>query len=77
MVKALKIECVTHCEPDGLKLDFFDRRYDTLCLSKSEMNHKPIPESGWYLVVYEDDYFSFSPEKVFEDGYTQLSEGGL
>lgn len=31
---------------------------------------KPTPQAGWYLVSYPDGYFSFSPEKSFEDGYT-------
>lgn len=27
---------------------------------------------GWYVVVYQDGYVSFSPAAVFEDGYTLL-----
>jgi hypothetical protein len=31
---------------------------------------KHLPEVGGYFVVYKDDYQSFSPADVFEDGYT-------
>lgn len=30
----------------------------------------PTPGPGDYLVVYEDEYTSWSPKKAFEDGYT-------
>lgn len=30
------------------------------------------PEVGDYLVIYADDYASFSPKHAFEDGYTKL-----
>jgi len=30
--------------------------------------HKPV--TGGYLVVYNDDYVSFSPAAPFEEGYT-------
>ena len=33
--------------------------------------HKP--QVGGYYVLYEDDYASFSPAKVFEAGYTKIS----
>ncbi len=32
--------------------------------------HKPV--EGGYYVVYEDGYKSFSPAKVFEDGYAKI-----
>lgn len=32
--------------------------------------HKPMV--GWYLVVYEDGYESFSPPEAFESGYTLI-----
>lgn len=32
------------------------------------------PEAGWYYVVYEDGYRSFSPGKSFEDGYALVSK---
>lgn len=30
------------------------------------------PEAGWYYVVYEDGYRSFSPEASFESGYDKM-----
>jgi len=30
------------------------------------------PETGGYLVVYPDDYKSFSPAKAFEEGYVLI-----
>lgn len=30
---------------------------------------KPTSQAGWYLVHY-GDYFSFSPAKAFEEGYS-------
>lgn len=33
---------------------------------------KPMPEAGWYYVVYPDGYKSFSPAKAFEEGYTLI-----
>lgn len=33
---------------------------------------KNNPKIGGYYVVYEDDYTSYSPAKVFESGYTKL-----
>ena len=36
---------------------------------------KPIPQTGWYLVKYEDGYVSFSPGETFEQGYTLIKPG--
>lgn len=33
------------------------------------------PQTGDYLVCYEDGYFSVSPKKAFEDGYDELRAG--
>lgn len=33
---------------------------------------KMKPEPGWYYVVYEDRYESFSPAESFEKGYTLI-----
>lgn len=33
-----------------------------------------VPNIGDYFVVYENNYVSWSPKKVFEDGYTQIQE---
>jgi hypothetical protein len=35
--------------------------------------HEPArPQVGWYFVMYQDGYKSFSPAKAFEDGYTLI-----
>lgn len=31
-----------------------------------------VPEAGDYLVIYSDEYVSFSPRQAFEDGYTKI-----
>ena len=33
---------------------------------------KHSPQVGGYYVVYQDGYKSWSPEKAFEEGYTQI-----
>jgi len=38
----------------------------------SHMYAKFNPVAGWYFVVYEDGYQSFSPAKAFEEGYTLI-----
>jgi len=35
---------------------------------------RPTPEAGWYYVIYEDGYASFSPAKAFEEGYTLIDQ---
>lgn len=35
------------------------------------------PQSGGYLVVYEDGYMSFSPTAAFEGGYCELLPGAV
>lgn len=40
-----------------------------------ELDDKPRPEQGMYFVQYLDnDYFSFSPTGVFEEGYSLIKE---
>lgn len=34
--------------------------------------HRPL--SGGYFVIYDDNYFSFSPAEPFENGYTLLGQ---
>lgn len=33
---------------------------------------KHKPQVGWYYVLYQDGYVSFSPAKAFEEGYTLI-----
>lgn len=37
-----------------------------------EYFEKHKPEKGGYFVLYEDGYKSWSPAKVFEEGYDQI-----
>ena len=39
---------------------------------KMNLRGKPTPDVGWYYVVYEDGYTSFSPGQAFDDGYTLI-----
>jgi len=47
--------------------------YGKIVLSADYMlKHKP--QVGGYYVVYEDGYLSWSPARVFEDGYTLITD---
>lgn len=77
-VYALKISAVssvfTMPAPDG------DNHYVNLAFEDSkvfapgsvQVDNRPMPEPGWYYVVYEDGYHSFSPAAQFEEGYTRI-----
>lgn len=74
-VHALKIESVENNGTDStadenpiVTINFVDRRFEPL--RGINLRGKPTPQAGWYMVQYEDGYISFSPEKVFEQGYT-------
>jgi hypothetical protein len=41
----------------------------SVTVTDTELQNKPKPEAGMYLVVYAGGYFSFSPAKEFEEGY--------
>jgi len=73
-VHALKIAHVEHLRTDTttdenpiVRIHFVE-----LGFAPIEMNlrGKPTPDVGWYYVVYEDGYKSFSPAKAFDEGYT-------
>jgi hypothetical protein len=74
-VWALKIAAVL---PDewGVGLRFEDRGFYVRAFTNDQLQGKPKPEVGMYLVIYEDGYTSFSPAAAFEDGYTLVSPGG-
>lgn len=73
-VWALQLRDVAH-KPDG-SLDVFFREpgFGGRTFSASEMESRPQPRDGWYYVVYEDGYFSFSPPGAFEAGYTRITD---
>lgn len=71
-VWALKIKGVFRESKDSeydskVTLMFEDARFRSITV---ETVGRPFPEPGWYYVVYEDRYHSFSPAKQFEEGYT-------
>lgn len=45
--------------------DFEQRWFQPKALSTTV-----APEPGWWLVLYDDGYISFSPAKAFEEGYS-------
>jgi hypothetical protein len=71
IVRALKIKKV-HVDEGGLGLSFEDPALAIMALTNDQIAKKPTPEDGWYLVVYDNEYFSFSPAKEFEEGYTDM-----
>jgi hypothetical protein len=75
-VHALKIGSIEHMGEDTTTeenpivfLHFAEKGYGPI---RMNLRGKPTPEAGWYYVVYEDGYKSFSPAKAFEDGYTRI-----
>ena len=72
-VWALKIKKI-HQDSDGqgIVLQFEPDGYPLLALTRSMLEHKPVPEVGMYYVLYRDGYFSFSPADAFEKGYTPI-----
>lgn len=68
-VWALKIRSIAPTS-DGYVLMFERDEFGSLAFTLEELQNRPKPEPGWYYVVYPDGYFSFSPAKQFEEGYT-------
>lgn len=69
VVHALKINVVEYMPDDMVMLQFHDTRFAPIQVSTIR---RPKPSNDWYYVVYGDNYFSFSPTKEFEDGYTLI-----
>jgi hypothetical protein len=72
-VSAAKIQSVERGGDGSLTLHLYDG-FDNVVIPHEEMQRKPRPETGWYLVLYGDGYRTFSPAKAFEEGYTPVSE---
>ena len=70
-VCALEIIEVSSLKDSGMLLHF-EAPYAAQPVTH-EWNHKHKPEAGGYWVRYEDGYTSFSPGKVFESGYTLIT----
>jgi hypothetical protein len=76
LVRALKLSYVvdrgcdsTTDENDVVDIYFEDSRFEPMM--RVNLQGKPHPRGGWYFVQYED-YFSFSPGKAFEEGYSLI-----
>lgn len=70
-VWALKIKAIEPFGADGMfaRLHFEDPRYAPIAVD-ADWYYGRKPEAGGYYVVYQDGYKSYSPAKVFEEGYT-------
>ncbi len=72
-VRALEIySLVCNISEGTAKLVFVDKTYEPINISLA-MITRYVPVSGDFYVVYEDSYESFSPRKVFLEGYTKCS----
>jgi hypothetical protein len=72
IVHALKIQSI-HTESDGEVTLFFDPPFAAWKPDGEFILINPKLEAGGYLVVYQDGYRSFSPQKAFEEGYTRIT----
>jgi hypothetical protein len=72
-VWALKIKAVIP-DPlgDGAIIEFVDPVFSDRRFHAADLEGRPTPSSGMYMVQYEDGYISFSPAKTFEEGYTRI-----
>jgi hypothetical protein len=72
-VRALKIAVISQLPSGDLVITPAEEGYEAF---KVESRFVPIhapgrPQVGWYFVLYEDGYKSFSPAEAFENGYTR------
>ena len=70
-VWALKIREIRR-EKEGVILYFEDGHFAAMPILNRDLENKPNPQDGWYMVVYKGGYQSFSPAQEFEEGYTKL-----
>ncbi len=73
-VYALKIKGLKPLPDGGLSILPEDDRYAEFVVDQQFVpkHDAARPAPGWYYVVYDDGYKSFSPAKAFEDGYHLL-----
>jgi len=73
-VKALKIASIEGLENGALRITPVEDGYAPFEVeSKYIPLHDPArPQIGWYFVVYDNGYKSFSPADAFENGYTRI-----
>lgn len=72
VVRAFKIARID-LSPNTSYLIPVQREIAPIPISKHVLENKN-PSQGDYYVLYDDGYFSFSPPKAFEDGYSLLEE---
>ena len=71
VVQAAQIAHVGDPDVDGNRYIFFELGFpQILCPAPMFARYVPVP--GDYLVVYRDNYMSFSPKVELEDGYAQF-----
>jgi hypothetical protein len=71
IVHALQIRAIDDAVGNSRLLHFVDDGYPPVALDLEMWSrYQPVP--GDYLVVYADGYKSFSPQRVFEDGYRAI-----
>ena len=69
------IEVLMHFSVVHDRMDYTLRLQDTgLVYAPEHFCARSIPEVGDYYVIYSDGYESFSPAKVFEEGYSEIKE---
>lgn len=64
----MRINTNDHTTYWELKLEGVEKMVDVPSIQITKHN----PQIGWYYVVYEDGYVSFSPAEAFEGGYTKI-----
>lgn len=70
-VYALKIAAIEF-EPNLAKIAFVDEKYAVMYLNNYREKFKGDENDLGYFIQYDDGYVSWSPSKVFEDGYTLI-----
>lgn len=72
-VQAVKIVRITGFIDGGAEIFYGSTLIDRLEVTKEYMD-KHNPQVGGYYVKYADGYESWSPAKVFEEGYIEMEE---
>ena len=73
-VRALQIDRIeTGAERiiDGFTVFFVDPAYPPKAI-RAAVFARGLPQHGDYMVKYDDGYWSWSPRKAFEEGYTRI-----
>lgn len=71
-VWALKIKEVRITSDGSMVLQFENPKFGVRGYPIEQHANRPVPIAGMYFVQYESGYFSFSPAKEFEEGYTLI-----